>query len=273
MLRFSKQTVAHSGANFGDDVLAELVRNMGSVAGVLHVVPSEFVSRVRFVPDEAEQPEVPRAWHRVRLNDPSLLDVYADYAPQRMFVRLLSKAQAALGSFAIAINRNVLGLAVDGTPAFPEQIEFGEVAEVAVALKCDPAAFGNAEQPEIQIALRTNKITVYAVDRVPAEAATGPEGEIGMEGFRKCFGLFTASASFSIEEAVIADDVHLKEANVFVVGKNANKTYVSFALGQANVFVAEVAQNEKALAVTVKGASNTLFGIIEASARMLFAQK
>jgi hypothetical protein len=274
MLQFSKQTVAHSGVRFDDAVLAELIRNMGSVAGVLHVVPSEFVSRVRFVPDEEEAEALAlRQWHRVRLNNNGVVDIYADFAPRKLFLRIVSLSQAPLSAFAIAINRNVLGIVVDGSPKFPDQLELNEVADVVVALRIDPNSAGNAEQKDLQIAFRTNGATVYGLDRIPAEVAAIPGGDLGPDRFKQCFSSFEAATSFVVEEAAIASDDVLKEAGVFVAGKNGNKTYVSFVLAPANVFVAEIIQNARSLGVNIKGSSSALFPVIEASARWLFAQK
>jgi hypothetical protein len=129
------------------------------------------------------------------------------------------------------------------------------------------------EEPRLQIALKIGARTVYAQDRLPAEAATAVEGEVGQEAFRQHFAAFQAAASVRVEDAVVADDEQLKGAGVFVVGKNANRTYVSFAIGAGNLFVAELVQTGTAFAVNVKAASNALFRVIEGSARALFAQK
>jgi hypothetical protein len=60
IIRFDKHVVLHSGVRFEEGVLSELIRNMGSVAGVLYIVPS----RVKSVPeaneDDAEDNQVLR---------------------------------------------------------------------------------------------------------------------------------------------------------------------------------------------------------------------
>ena len=126
---------------------------------------------------------------------------------------------------------------------------------------------------ELQIALRTNLATIYAIDKIPAQIATLPQGEVGADNFRQFFASYTASASFVVEDASLADDKQLNEAGIYVVGKNENKTYASFALPPNNVFVVEFTQNPNNFNVAIKGPSPQLFPIIESSARAMFSQK
>jgi hypothetical protein len=102
--------------------------------------------------------------------------VFADYAPRRVVLRLLSRSQAPLTGFAVAVTKNPLGIAVDGTPVFPVRIEFGKVAEVVVPLTVEAAARARKGR-EPQIAIRTSRGDVYAADRVHVEAVTVAERE------------------------------------------------------------------------------------------------
>ncbi|OHS95153.1 Adaptin N terminal region family protein [Tritrichomonas foetus] len=276
ILHFDKKTVLHSGVNFDPSILAELIKNMGSVAGVLHVVPSDFVRRVRFVPEDEDlkdDDDTSRIWHPVRLNDNSTLDLFADYDRSHIYLRLMNKSPSALSDFAFALNKNSIGITVSGTPTFPATLEFGDVAEVEVPIRVDPSQCANFDKYDLQIALRTSVGTIFALDKIPAQSATLPEGEIGAENFRQYFASYTATASFIVEDAAVADEKQLKESGIFVVGKNDNKTYISFALPPNCVFVAELTQNQQSIGVAIKGPSPQLFPVIEASARALFAQK
>jgi hypothetical protein len=275
VLSFGKDTIVHSGLNLEPAVLQELLRNMGTVSGVLQVVPSDFVRRVRFVPEDEDAPrddDVIRAWHPVRLINNTFFDLFADYDRGAMYLRIVSKAEQ-LGNFLFAINRNAVGLFVREPPAFPTGLEFGDVAEVTVPLGIDAGQIGSPEKADLQIALSTSAGVIYGIDKIPGEIATVPEGEIGQEGFRQRFAAYTASMATVVEDAAVAPDVQLAAANVFIVGKNANKTYVSFAFPGNQVFVGELTQEKGSFTVGVKGPSNQLFPIIEASARALFSQK
>jgi hypothetical protein len=276
LLAFSKSTVAHSGLSFDSAVLQELIRNMGNVSGVLHVVPGDFVRRARFVPEEEPvggDDVSYRTWNPLRVADQGIADLFADYDTQRMYLRIVNKSQEALEGFAFALNRNAVGLVLAEQPKLPALIESGDVGEIVIALSVDPAQIANPEKNELQIALRTSQSVVYAVDRIPAQLATLPDYNIGQERFRECFQQFTATTAFVIDDALIADEGQLAEAKVFVVGKNNNKVYVSFAFAGQQLFVGELTQNGQAIAVALKARSNTLFSVVEVSARALFARK
>ena len=276
MLEFNKQTVTHSGVHFDASVLDELIKNMGSVSGVLHVVPSDFVRRVKFVPEEdggRDEEGVLRNWHPVRLNDNTFMDLFADYDKSNMYLRIVSKSPTSLGQFAFAVNRNALGIVLDGMPQFPASLEFGDVAEITVPIKIDSAAVGNTDKKDLQIALRTSQGNIYAVEPIPAQVATLPEGKVSQDQFRQYFQTYTASMTTVVEDAPVADDATLSGSNIFVVGKNGSRTYVSFALPGPQIFVGELNQTGDNIGVSIKGPSQELFPIIEGSARALFSQK
>ena len=276
MITFDKNTVVHSGVHFDAAVLDELIKNMGSVAGVLHVVPSDFVRRVRFVPEDEDfkdEEGAPKIWHQVRLNDNTALDLFCDYDKSNMYLRMISKSPTTLSQFAFAVNKNALGIVLDGTPRFPESLEFGDVAEVTVPLKVDPLAIANVDKTELQLALRTSQGPIYGLDPIPVLVATQPEGKITQDQFRQYFQTYTASATTVVEGASVADEKTLADMNVFVVGKNGSRTYVSFALPGNQIFVGELNQDGQNIGVSIKGPSQQLFPVIEGGARSLFSQK
>jgi hypothetical protein len=275
MLRFTKTTVLHSGINFDPEVLAELIKNMGTVAGVLHIVPSDFVRRVKFVPEDEDAAEdlVLRNWQPLELKDNTLVDFFADYDPQQMYLRIVSKSMQPLSQFQFAMNRNVLGISVAGQAAFPAALEFGDVSEVAIPIKVDAAQVGNPELRELQIAIRTNQGSIWAVDKIPAQIATTPEGNISQDQFRQFFTSLPVAGSTVIGDAVIADEKQLNEAHVYVVGRNGPKVYVAFALVGAQLFLAELNQEGQNIVINAKGKTPGLFPVIETAACALFAQK
>jgi hypothetical protein len=275
MLRFTKATILHSGINFDPDVLAELIKNMGTVAGVLHVVPSDFVRRVKFVPEDEEAAEdlVLRNWHPLGLKDNTLVDLFADYDRQRMYLRMVSKSVQPLAQFQFAMNRNVLGVGVAGQAAFPEVFDFGDVAEVAIPISVDASQVGNPELRELQIAIRTNQGSIWAVDKIPAQIATTADGNISQDQFRQFFQSLPVAGATLVDDAVIADEKQLNEANVYVVGRNGPRVYVAFAFVGAQLFLAELNQDGQRIVVNAKGKTPALFPVIGAAARSLFAQK
>lgn len=276
MLKFDKHVVAHSGVHFDATVLDELIRNMGSVAGVLHVVPSDFVRRVRFVPEDDDVRDdegAARVWHPVRLNDNTFIDLFCDYDKSNMYLRIVNKSPTPLGQFAFAMNKNALGIVINGTPEFPNSLEFGDFADVTVPIRVDPATAANLDKKELQLALRTSEGAIYGLDPIPVEVATVTGGQISQDQFRQYFQSYTASMTTIVEGASVADEKTLNNMNVFVVGRNGSRTYVSFALPGNQIFVGELNQDGQNIGVSIKGPSEQLFPIIEGGARGLFSQK
>jgi hypothetical protein len=277
MLFFNKNSVTYRKIGFADDLLEELICEMGSVAGVLHTLPSEFVRRVKFVPDDDlrldNDEENLRIWRPVRLNDESFISVACDFDESQMFLRIVNKAVMTISQLAVALNKNAVGLEFSEKPKLPEVLEFGDTEEVAIAIKFSQEAIGQLEKSELQIAIRTNLGVVYGEARIPIECATVSNGEIDENTFRMCFSNYGNQIELKLEATMIASDQCLRERKIYVVGKNGVKTYVSFAFYKTNVFVAELCQNVQSLDVVVKSETRDFLKIIELNADYLFARK
>ena len=277
IVNFDKNIVLHSGVRYSSEVLAELIRNMGNAAGVLHIIPSDFINRVKYVPEDVESYDVDdsllRYWRPMRLNNSSFLDLLGDNDCNNLYIRIVNKSSSPIGRFALAINRNLLGLQISNPPSFPAQIESGDVAEITIPMKADPSQAGNFENTELQIALRTSSGDVFALSRIPVEIALTDVGNISQEAFRQAFQQSTGQSSTTIEDAKIADDNQLSSRHIFVVGKNGNKTYISFGFSQNSIFVGELTQNGNKIGVIIKTSSQNLLPLIISNAPFLFAQK
>ncbi|OHT14265.1 Adaptin N terminal region family protein [Tritrichomonas foetus] len=275
---FGKQTVMHSGVNFEDHILEELIRNMGTVSGVLHVVPSDFVSRVKFTPDDDDDDLLSaennlRIWRQLKLNDDSFIELFSDYDKNHMYLRIVNKSQTPLSDFAFAINKNAVGLTISGEPDFPSSLDFGDVAEVSIPISFDQSQIGNFEQQEMQIALRTNLGNVFALGRIPVEYAAIEAGNIGETQFREFFSNLSTVQQTIINDAKLADERQLREKNIFVVGRNEAKSYVSFMFPSKATFVAEVEQNQQNIVATIKGTDPNLMALVKNNAHFLFTAK
>jgi hypothetical protein len=224
MLSFDKHTIRYRKAGLPDDLLEELIREMGTISGVLHALPSEFVRRVKFVPDdEPEGEENLRVWRPVRLSDDSFLAVSCDFDERHLFLRIANKSQTAVSQFAVALNKNALGLELCEKPKVPDVLDFGDAAEIAFAIQFSDRAVGNTERREMQIAIRTSLGVVYGEARIPVEFATVAGGEIDEDTFRTCFTNYVNQVQTQLEATIIAGDAVLRERKVFVVGKNGAK--------------------------------------------------
>ena len=275
IILFDKQTVSHSGINFEENILDELIHNMGSVSGVLHVVPSDFVSRTKFAPDYDDDLGVGgsnlRIWKQLRLNDSSFIEVYSDYDKNSLYLRIANKSQQSLSDFAFAVNKNSIGLTMAGEPNFPQSLEFGDIAEVKIPIKYDQSQCGNFEQQELQIALRTNLGNVFALGRIPIEYATLSSGNIGENQFREYFTNLQNVVTLSFNDIKLADEKQLNERNIFVIGRNGEKLYISFVLISGATFVAEIEQVQNNVNCIIKGTDSTLLRLVQTNAQYLFS--
>jgi len=260
---FSKETVMHSGVHFDDTILEELIKNMGTVSGVLHIVPSDFVSRIRYVPEDDDDITTDnsnlRIWRQLKLNNDSFVDLFSDFDKNNMYLRIANKSPSPIGQFAFAINQNPIGLTIKSPPSFPETLEFGDVAEVVIPIEIDSSKSGNFENSELQMALRTSLGNVYALGRLPIEYAPISSGNISADEFRNDFSSFTNIIQIQIDDANLANDNQLIERNLFIIGKNDSKVYISFKLSENSIFVAEAQQVGQNIQITVKIIFNIRF--------------
>jgi hypothetical protein len=112
-----------SGVHFEEHVLTELLNNIGSVAGAFHVVPADFVTRVirsgGSDDDEVIQKAGFRVWRQVLLTNDSFLELFVDYDKTHLYFRIENKSPAPIGQFALAINKNAVGLTIADQPRLP----------------------------------------------------------------------------------------------------------------------------------------------------------
>jgi hypothetical protein len=251
---------------------------MGSVAGVLHVIPADFVTRSTFATrqaddDDGEAGGAARAWRQVSLNNGSNVDLFIDYEPGRLHFRIVNKSPSAIGQFAIAINKNAIGLTVVTPPQFPTALEFGDVAEVCFAVQCQGNLVGNIDKTELQIALRTNLGTVFGVARMPVELACLDTGKLTIDTFMEDSNAFPAGQFFHLDDVRLADDGELADRNVFVVGKADEKVYISFQLPSKTFFLAELCQQGRDVLGLIKAQDPAYLPLVVVSAQALFGHK
>jgi hypothetical protein len=277
IIRFGKEVVLHSGVRFEGAVLSELIRNMGSVAGVLHIVPSDFGSRVKYVPeadeDYGEDNHELRDWTRVKFNSNSPVDLFMDFDCVNVYLRIVNKDMSPISQLAFAMNKNVIGLTLQQLPKFPDVVEFGDVIEVAVPAKPDPTQAGNEAAMELQVAVKSNTGQYFGVTRIPIEVALTPARQMSQNEFRTNFGNYQATLSVNVKTAELATEEQLKERQIFVVGKSGDKMYVSFAFGGGAKYLAELAPSADGFTVALKGSTPVLLQHIAKNAIQLFAKK
>ena len=267
---FPKHTVSGSHEKFKKEVLDELIKNMGNVAGILHVVPSEFVKRVRFMPEDNttyQEGGVSVNWERVQCDDN--INVFIGWQPMRMWLKVINKYTEPLSNFAIALNKNTFGITLDQEVKFPRELQFGETFEIEIPLIFRDDAVGNLDKHELQFALRTNEGTKMFQVPINLPSIALQMEEITPADFERVWG--TAPAEDSIRLAgTLADEQTLQARNCYVVN-NSNGTLNCIIQIGANVILCRAKQNGESIELSVKGTAN-LFQTLRGCINSMFIQ-
>ncbi|OHT01974.1 Adaptin N terminal region family protein [Tritrichomonas foetus] len=188
-LIFAKTTEVDPEEHFDPVILNELIQNMGTVSGVLHIIPSDFVKRVKYLPEDDDLDEFnhysrnhnnfssnanaggeAHDWSKAIMND-GQIDVFYEFLNHRLWLKVVNKSQSTFNDFAVAFNKNWAGLSLAGNPKFPSHLEYGDSFEVAIDLGENQAMVVTPfEHNMLQVALRTNfGPKMFAVEIDPSE--------------------------------------------------------------------------------------------------------
>jgi vesicle coat complex subunit len=265
---FSKTMVTNDVAQFDPAVLDELILNMGAVAGVLQVIPSDFVRRAKFLPEEVdEEPDsIAHAWRQV---DSGNVDIFIDWSLRTFWLKVVNKSPNPINSFAIAFDQNCAGIGFLEQPQFPDALDFGDSFEVAIPVAYVERFYRPSDKNAIQVALRTSVDLKKFFVPIDAAAILLDTSGIGEAELKTAWSAFTSEFTVEIDGTLPSDDV-FSGRSVHVVSRNGPVVTVAFTLPPANVYIAKVQQIRKQLAVVVHG-NPALFEMIKGSAESIFA--
>lgn len=267
---FPKDSVEHGGVKFEENVLSELLQNIGSISGVLHEVPATFLTQIKYSP-EGDNDEDTRKWTKLHIHDDiDFIDLYVCYDPSFLHLRLVNRSSSPISDFAFAVNENLIGLLISGDAVFPKVLEEDESTEVQFPITIDHTRVANISNTELEFALQTNFGVVFANGRAPIEIACTEEGKITQQQFSSYYNSLSTEIQTTIEYADIAIDEELENRNVFVIGKNEGKTFVSLAIPCRLIFVGELYKDKTTLYISGYSNDPGFRAMIEASAGYLF---
>lgn len=271
-IKLDKKAVSHSGVQFDDAILGELIRNMGSVSGVLHIVPSDFVRNVvQGTIDYDDDFLTVRQWNRVMLkDDPGHYEVWVDWEMTTMHVKIVNKSHDNLTDVAIAVNKNALGLGFATTPSFPASLAPSDSCEIEVPLSFQEARQDLFSSLDVAIAVKTHFGTAMGSTCLSADLFAEIDGRLDTDRFREIFtSQAITGASMSEGDVELADEDILRQRNVFVVGRNGNKSYLSFKLPPNVTFVAEAISESSGVVVNVKTTDPRMLPFLKLSVKQL----
>lgn len=254
VIRFDKNTASDSSVKFTDAVLEELLCNTGTVSGVLHVVPSDFVRRKKFEKDNLNEDfSGERKWTPLQLyKDDNIIDVFVDFEPNTLFLKITNKTSSNLSDFALALNKNIIGMTVAGTPMLPQTVSPLETFECLVPIMFSNDMRGSYDKLACDIAIRTSVGTVFGGFYIPAIVSTMPDGRTDQVAFRSMWTSLNHSGEINIENITLPSDDVLADRNVFLVGRRENKSYFSLNLQSSVKFVLIVTEETNNVLVSYK---------------------
>jgi vesicle coat complex subunit len=268
-LLFTKEAVAAKSDSWDDGVLGELIQNMGSVSGILHVLPRDFVSRTKFLPeDDEEEIGESRVWLKVSINDDDL-EFFYNWTKARLWLKFANKSPMTFGLFAVAFDRNCIGAEIAGSLSFPAQLEFGDSFELEVPLRFSDRFVSQANDARLQVAVRTSAGVKYLAIPIDLAAAIQPAGELGEERFALMWGQTQAETQIRVPDARAADQKTLSARALVWAGGPGGIAQVGFCLPPSYFYCANIAQAGTDVSVVVRG-DPKLFPAIEQSALGLF---
>ena len=268
---FPKHTVSASSEKYTPEVLDELIKNMGNVSGILHVVPSEFVKRVRFMPEEnieLDEGGNNVNWERAQCD--ADINVFIGWQPMRLWLKVINKKTDAISNFALALNKNPFGITVDQSVVFPKELAFGETFEVEIPLIFREDAVGNFDQQVLQFALRTNDGAKLFTTQLNLPSVCLAIESITKEDFERVWAQAPAENPIRLAGTLASSEV-LSARNVCVVSEVEGIIECVFQPG-TNVLLAKARQNGDSVEIILRGVANT-FHIVSASASSLFCQQ
>ncbi|OHS94026.1 Adaptin N terminal region family protein [Tritrichomonas foetus] len=266
-------------------VLNELIKNMGSVSGVLHVLPSDFVKKQLYLPeDEAnnvdENATIDHHWRKAYLaNDDGIIDVFVDWKQNELWLKTVNKSQNSLSSFALAFNRNCVGIEMSNQPMFPDHLDFGESFEISVQLSYHERSILISDNPDLvtclQVALRTSVGTKMFAIPIDFTCLTQQFGELGPQQFSTMWDQISTENTISVTDFSIAEASVLSGRGISrivnLIG-DLNEVCVAFCLPPSFVYLARMRQNGNIVQITIRG-DPSLFTIIRNNASKLFCNE
>lgn len=269
---FTKEEVENSQTQFTSDVLTELIRNMGAVSGVLHVLPSKFVTNTQvYNPDEDD--ELSRKWRPLPLrNTFSPVEINGDWDSENYYLQVINRSNDSLSYFALAVNQNAAGFGIDKAISFPEKLDPNEefCLEIPFYFSKDAASTSdNVSAVTLDFALRTSAGNVFFKDFIDFRAITKSFKLFRKEFLEKWKDETIPSIQFSLNGVQIADHETLKSRKIFVLAEREGETCAAFEFSPNLVYLVDLEYNGNQMTVTVKG-DNTRFAFIKESGKYAF---
>ena len=190
---FDKKPVKGHTQRYTDEVLDELLRNMGSVSGVLRMATTDFVQK-KFMPDAEESDQ--RDWTQVYSQNGLIIS--CDFDDKKIYFNFENTSEIEFSNFALALNKNIYGFTLVSQPGLPEKLSPNSTFETNSEYFIDKQNSVSNGSDTLQFALRVNQNIAY-FNHIPD---TRRMGVLGFRMKKKEFLEFFSKKQESITFAV-----------------------------------------------------------------------
>ena len=270
VVMFTKDCLGISETHYTDEVLTELIRNMGTVSGVLHIIPSKFQSDVYTPEDEDESA---RHWKPLPIrNSPSPIEVNSDWDPEKYYLNVINVSGQVLNNFALAVNTNGAGFTFDKGILFPEKLDNGEEfhIEIPFYFSQQTATAGNSAV-SLDFAFRTSVGNVFFTDFIDFRLITKPF-TLYRKDFLDKWRNEKSVIQFDLDGVSIAERQALRERNIFIIAERDNEMCIAFELAHDMMYLGDLEYRGNQMHVTLKGDSSR-FPFLQESAKYAFCNE
>lgn len=271
---FPKNSILHGGKIYPEQILYELLSNLGTVSGVLHIASSDFSKQEKYLSEEVDtiKEELPiLKWRKIPCSPDNLIDLYVDNTRNHYYMRMVNKTSSVISNLAIVFDQNSIGLFISGPVAFPQSIEPENFAEIIIPISCDVQKIGNLGIRDLRIAIRTNIENCFASDNIPVECGTIPTNPPSFTDFNRRWATLMFKNSLKEEDFEFATEHVLSNRFVYLIQSSDNLRYYYFQLQNESTFYIQIQSIQSGYEIIIGSDEEKMIALVRSSFVRIFS--
>lgn len=213
-VKFPKSTVIQYTSKFRDDVVSDLLINMGRVTGILHITSNEFGIMPRYLVDQEHELQYKKVYEEE-------VSIFIDFDHTYCYLLIHNNTDQPLTDVALALNANRFGFQFKEVPQINEQIYPNNSIELKIAYEFKPTDRVDASE-FLEFALRTNLRVIYFQHFPDIRRMARKNFKIKRKDFLDQFEKAPSQEIVSIPTRIASYD-ELLNRNIYVVAERQNE--------------------------------------------------
>lgn len=264
VLNVSKTDIENSHSQFTDEVLNELLFNIGNVSCVLHEIQSIFLQRKI---DDSYFEKNNLTWRPLPIrNSSTLVQINGYWDSNNYHLQVINIFNKPLSNFALAVKPNSAGFTIISALEFPSILNPNEQFDIKVPYQFIKTNEISSSAVSMDFALRVSEGIVYFVDFIDFHQITS-KIKMNRKEFLEKWKEFKNKHIFSISNVNIANDLVLRKHKLNIIAKREGEICLAFAF-RDRIYLADIESKDN-IKFTIKG-DPIMFKFIEESARYAF---